>query len=239
LNVLVKARVAAVRKAVEFIEDAAVIGVGTGSTMSLFIEVLEGLGTALRDRVFTASSIDTALKLSRAGFRVADPVSLGWVDVYFDSADEVDNDLNMVKGGGAAMTMEKVLAYFSKRRVFIVDYEKLVKQVPERHPVPIEVIPKALAMVINHLSRRGYVAKVRYSAGGKYGPVTSDTGGVIVDVIPPKGLKPREVEDELLRIPGVVETGLFIGLADVMIVGYRDGARVLRRGEGVYHNSLP
>ncbi len=223
------AKLNAASKALEFVNDAEVIGVGTGSTVEKFIQVLRDRKEHFKDRIFVASSIDTVLKLSEAGFRVVKTMSLKSIDVYVDGADEVDPELNMIKGGGAALTLEKILAYYSLRRVFIVDYRKLVKELGTNHFIPIEVLPKALGMIINKLRSLGYEVRLRYPLEGKYGPVISDVGGVIVDVLPEGGIKdPIKVDAELKSLPGVIETGLFIKLADRVIVGYADRAEVLK-----------
>ncbi|MCD6278436.1 MAG: ribose-5-phosphate isomerase RpiA [Desulfurococcales archaeon] len=225
-----KAKLSAAKKAMEFIADAEVIGVGTGSTVEVFISLLGESKSEWRGRVFTASSIDTALKLGDLGFKVLHPVSIEKLDVYVDGADEVDRELNMIKGGGAALTLEKIMTYYSDRRVFIVDYTKLVGYLGEKHPVPLDVQQQALNLVCRYLSKRGYKPKIRYATKGKYGPIISDVGGVIVDVYPQKRFDPLELERELTSLPGVIETGLFVGLADFVVVGYEERAEVLKRG---------
>jgi len=220
-STLDRARANAAKKALEHVLEAEVIGVGTGSTVEKFIEVLSSRREELRDKLFVASSIDTMVKLKRAGFKVLHTSTIEQIDVYIDGADEVDRELNMIKGGGAALTMEKLLTFFSRKRVFIVDYTKLVKNLCEKHPIPIDVLPEAVLMVYNYLDSRGYNPVIRYSVRGKYGPVVSDVGGVIID-IKPRLFNPAELERELKSIPGVIETGLFIGLADRVIVGYED-----------------
>ena len=223
------AKLNAASKALELISNAKVIGVGTGSTVEKFIQVLSNRKERFEDRIFVASSIDTVLKLSEAGFRVVKTMSIKSIDVYVDGADEVDPQLNMIKGGGAALTLEKILAYYSLRRVFIVDYRKLVKELGTNHFIPIEVLPKALGMVMNKLRKLGYDVRLRYPSEGKYGPVVSDVGGVIIDVFPEGGIKnPAEVDSELKSLPGVIETGLFIKLADHVIVGYANRVEVLK-----------
>jgi len=220
------AKLNAAKKAVEYVLDAEVIGIGTGSTVEKFIEVLAGYKSDLRDRVFTGSSIDTVLKLSKLGFKVADPLSLRKLEVYVDGADEVDPSLNMIKGGGAALTLEKLLTFYSRKRVFIVDHTKLVSRLGEKHPVPIDVLPQAVNMVLSYLMEKGYNVQIRYPHKGKYGPVVSDIGGVIIDVEVPDGADPVVLEKELKLIPGVIETGIFINLADYVIVGYPDRSEV-------------
>lgn len=219
------AKLNAARAALREIEGCRVVGVGTGTTVEKLIELLpqvEGYAA----KFYVASSIDTALKLARMGLRVLDPSFAPEVEVYVDGADEVDPMLNMIKGGGAAMTMEKILTFYAERRVFIVDYTKLVKRLGERHPVPIEVLPQALGPVLRKLSARGFRAEPRSAARGKAGPVVADTGGVIVDVYTGPIEDPERLDREL-RIPGVVETGLFVGLADRVYVGRPDGVETL------------
>lgn len=212
------AKLNAARAALREIEGCAIVGVGTGTTVEKFIDLLPQL-KGFEGKLYVASSIDTALKLARAGLRVLDPSLAPRIDVYVDGADEVDPKLNMIKGGGAAMTMEKILTYYAERRVFIVDHTKLVRKLGERHPVPVEVLPQALGLVLRKLSERGFRAEPRYAARGKAGPVVADTGGVIVDVYTGP-IEDPEALDRELRVPGVVETGLFIGLADEVYVGW-------------------
>jgi len=214
-----KAKYMAAREALKHVCDAEVIGVGTGSTVDKFIELISRNKSDFRDRLFTCSSLDTMLKLRSIGFNVVYPGSIERIDVYIDGADEVDKELNMIKGGGAALTLEKILTYYSEKRVFIVDYTKLVGTLGEKHPIPIDVLPWALLPVYNLLKRKGYNPVIRRSVKGKYGPVVSDVGGVIIDLYV-KPSSPPEIERELKLIPGVIETGLFIGLADMVIVGW-------------------
>ena len=229
INAVSSAKLNAAKKAVEYITDAEIIGVGTGSTVEVFINILGELKSEWRDRVFTASSIDTILKLGSLGFKVIHPASIEKINVYVDGADEVDHNLNMIKGGGAALTLEKILTYYSEKRVFIVDFTKLVDYLGEKHPVPVDVQPYALKFVCSYLTRRGYNPKIRYPVKGKYGPVVSDIGGVIVDVQPPKKFNPLELERELSSLPGIIETGLFVGLADYVVVGYENKVEVFKR----------
>ena len=193
-----------------------VIGVGTGSTVARFIERGAGL---LGDSVLVASSLASALELSSRGLRPVDPRTVrGPLDLYIDGADEVDPEGRMIKGRGAALLGEKILAYASRLNIIIVDESKLVSSLGERKPLPIEVVPDSLGIVLASLERMGLSAEPR-RGGGKDGPVVSDWGGVIVDVRLRPPVDPEALERELLSIPGVVETGLFIGLADFVVVG--------------------
>ncbi|MCE4612565.1 MAG: ribose-5-phosphate isomerase A, partial [Desulfurococcales archaeon] len=126
-----------------------------------------------------------------------------------------------IKGRGGALLGEKILAYSSKVNIFIVSEEKLVEKLGAGSPVPLEVVPFSLSMVLRALSRKGFRAEPRRSSG-KAGPVVSDWGGLVVDVYTGPMGDPELVERELSSIPGVVETGLFIGYADYVIVGRRN-----------------
>jgi ribose 5-phosphate isomerase A len=219
------AKLNAARAALRELEGYAVVGVGTGSTVEKLLELFPQL-EGFREKLYVASSIDTALKLARMGLRVLDPSFAPAIEVYVDGADEVDPNLNMIKGGGAAMTMEKILTYHAERRVFIVDHTKLVAKLGERHPIPLEVLPQALSLVLRKLAAKGFKAKPRYPDRGKMGPVVADTGGVIVDVYTGP-IEDPEALDRELRMPGVVETGLFIGMVDKVYVGWPDRVETL------------
>lgn len=226
-NNIERARTLAAKEAVKYIEGSRVVGIGTGSTVGILLK--EIMKRDFSDKVFVPSSLETALILSSYGLNIANTISVKKVEVYIDSADEVDQNMNMIKGGGAALTTEKVLTYFSRKKVFIVDYLKLVKRLGEKQPLPIEVIPQFTSMILEELLERGYKATIRTTSKAKYGPVISDLGGVIVDVELPKEKELTEVERELKSIPGVVETGLFLNMADVLIVGWENKVEVFKR----------
>lgn len=226
-NELEKAKVLAAKEAIKHVGESKIVGVGTGSTIGVLIkEIKEDFP---QDKVFVPSSLETAFQLSKYGLNVASLSAVKKIDVYLDSADEVDKNMNMIKGGGAALTTEKVLAYFSKKRIFLVDCSKLVNQLGDRWPLPIEVIPQFASMVLEELRQRGYKASIRTTCKGKYGPIISDIGGLIIDVTLRKEREIAEVEKELKGIPGIIETGLFINMADVLIVGWSNKVEVLKR----------
>ncbi len=212
------------------------VGVGTGSTVEKFVEELSKRLEAREGVLFVPSSISTALLLRQGGFRVLDVSTVDFVEIYVDGADEVSEDGSMIKGGGAAMTLEKILAYSSLFNVFIVDYTKKVERLGERHPLPVEVVPQALNLVLHKLKSMGLEAGVRVSGRGKYGPVVSDLGGVIVDVRVPENADLNELSETIESIPGVVSTGFFKGFTDLLIVGYSDRVEELRftRKKGVH-----
>jgi len=207
-----------------------VIGIGTGSTVDLFIDLLVSSSHLFIESFFVCASIYTAKRLSEAGFKVLSVDGVSTIDVYVDGADEVDPELNMIKGGGGASTMEKILASAASTRIYMVDFTKLVKRLGEKHPVPVEVLPQALSIVYRKLREKGLNPRIRVSREGKYGFVVADTGGVIIDVSPLPGYNPRELDRELKSIPGVVETGIFANsLVDVVVVGYQDMVAVFRK----------
>lgn len=218
-------KVNAALRAVDMCLDADVVGVGTGSTVEKFIEAI-ARDERFRRKLFVASSIDTASKLASRNLIVLDPSTVGEVDVYVDGADEVDGRLRMIKGGGAALTMEKVLCSISRRRIIVVDYTKRVDRLGERHPVPVEVLPWALRAVTRRLGELGFKAEPR-ATPRKAGPLVSDLGGVIVDVYTGPMDNPEEVHALIKMVPGVVETGIFVGMADVLIIGFPSSCTIV------------
>jgi ribose 5-phosphate isomerase A len=210
----------------EAVFNAEVIGIGTGSTVSLIIDkfIEEDL---LKGKTIVSSSIDTLLRLSAKGIRAVHPSSTSTLDIYFDGADEVDPFGNMVKGRGAALYGEKMLAYKSTINVFVVDESKLVTKLGSSKPIPLEVNPWMLGTIELLLNKLGY--RYEYRRGGKDGPVVSDFGGVIIDVYTGALEDPFSVEEKLLYIPGVIETGLFLGYTDYVVVGWDKGGGEIRK----------
>ena len=202
--------------------DYEIVGVGTGSTVGFFVEELASRPEARRLR-YVASSIDTARKLANHGLLVLDPITIGVVDVYVDGADEVDPEGNMIKGRGAAHLSEKMLAYRSRFNIFIVDESKLVNRLGEKRPVPVSVVPGALSLAVNALNALGYNVEPR-GGGCKDGPCIDDHGFVVIDVHTGPMDDPESVDQLIRSIPGVVETGLFLGLTDLVVIGRSDGS---------------
>lgn len=213
-----KRRVAAA--ALAYVEEDEVLGVGTGSTVNFFIDEL----AASRKRIDAAvsSSEQTTQRLQAAGIRVIDLNSTGDLGVYIDGADESDHHLRLVKGGGGALTREKVIAAAASRFVCIVDATKLVDTLG-RFPVPVEVIPMA----------RSFVARKLVGLGGQpewRQDTTTDNGNQILDVHNLDISNPVQLEREISLIPGVVTAGLFAARpADILLVSGEDGVRTLRR----------
>lgn len=199
------------QQAMQYVEDDMVVGVGTGSTVAFFIEALG----ARRDRIAGAvsSSEQSAHLLRKAGIQVLDLNTCGPLPLYVDGADECDPARCLIKGGGAALTREKVIAEASERFVCIIDSAKQV-DVLGRFPLPIEVIPMARSMVAR--------AVLRLSGGQpvwRQG-ITTDNGNWILDVHGLSITNPVALERELNQVPGVVAVGLFARRpADIVIVG--------------------
>ena len=208
----------AAEAALGYIESGSYIGVGTGSTVSFFIEALAKSKLTIEGAV--ASSEATSALLRKYRIPLADLNSVGELPVYIDGADEANKFLHLIKGGGGALTGEKILAAASKRFVCVIDDSKLV-DVLGTFPLPIEVIPMA----------RSYVARQIVKLGGQ--PVlrtgfTTDNGNLILDVHNLAIMEPAKLEAELNNIPGVVSNGIFaIRPADILLMGAETEVRVL------------
>jgi ribose 5-phosphate isomerase A len=209
---------AAAEAALDYVEAGSVIGVGTGSTANYFIEALSRIKGRIEGAV--ASSNATAARLKQVGIPVLDLNDVGELPLYVDGADEATRHRHLIKGGGGALTREKIVAAASRRFVCIADQSKLV-DVLGRFPLPIEVIPMA----------RSYVARELVKLGGqpvwRQGFVT-DNGNVILDVHNLRILNPVELEGRLDHIAGVVTNGLFARRpADILLLGTARGVETL------------
>jgi ribose 5-phosphate isomerase A len=210
---------AVARAALEFIEPGVKLGVGTGSTVNCLIELLP----EVRDRIdcLTSSSKATTRLLEERGFEVLTLNEAGDMDVYIDGADESNKRLELIKGGGGALTREKVLAGASRRFVCIIDDSKLVGMLG-KFPLPIEVLPMAQEFV----ARR--ILKMRGQPVWRDGFVT-DNGNHILDVHDLQIANPIDMEARINRIPGVVTCGLFAHRpADVLLIASDTGVREMR-----------
>jgi ribose 5-phosphate isomerase A len=205
---------AAAKAAIDYIEDDMIVGVGTGSTVEFFIDALHSIKHRIEGAV--ASSVATANKLKALGIPLIDLNSVIDLPVYIDGADEVNAYKQMIKGGGGALTREKIIATVAKKMICIADVSKSVELLGS-FPVAVEVIPMA----------RSYVARQIVKLGGdpvyREGFVT-DNGNVILDVFNMKLLDAKAVEQQLKAIVGVVENGIFAQrIADVVVLGSASG----------------
>jgi ribose 5-phosphate isomerase A len=213
-------KAAAARAAVEHTVGAGIIGVGTGSTADFFIAELGKLRQRIRGAV--ASSERTAGRLRALGIPLLDLNEVEALPVYVDGADEVTERLAMIKGGGGALTREKIVAAVAQRFVCIADESKLVG-VLGRFPLPVEVVPMARAHVARELARLGGQPRLREG-------FVTDNGNVILDVAGLAIRDPVALEGEIDHIAGVVTNGLFARRgADVLLLGTPGGVRTLTR----------
>jgi ribose 5-phosphate isomerase A len=213
---------AVARAAIEYVVDDAIIGVGTGSTANFFIDELGKIKHRIKGAV--ASSEATAARLKSHGITVFDLNDVSAMPVYIDGADEIDAQGAMIKGGGAALTREKIVASVADRFVCIADGSKLV-DVLGKFPLPVEVIPMAHAVVARKLTALGGQPTLRVKDGQT---VLTDNGCMILDVAGLQIRNPRELEAQINAIVGVVTVGLFAQRgADVGLLGTEQGVRKL------------
>ncbi len=208
--------------ALQYVTPGEIVGVGTGSTVNKFIEALAGM----KDRVpgAVSSSEASTARLRAIGIPVLEANEVGDIGVYIDGADEIDPRGHMVKGGGAALTREKIVAAQSRRFVCIADESKLV-QALGAFPLPVEVIPMATARVVRQFAALGGQARVRLKDGA---PLVTDNGQHIVDVTGLKITDPLSFESEVNQWPGVVTVGVFAHQkASVCLLGTASGVRTL------------
>lgn len=207
---------AAARAALEFVEPGKVLGVGTGTTVNLLIDELAARAVKLAGAV--SSSSGSTQRLERAGFQVFELNDVGEIDTYIDGADETNHRRQLIKGGGAALTREKIIAAASRRFICIADESKLVDTLGA-FPLPVEVIPMA----------RGFVARALERLGGR--PVwreaaLTDNGNHLLDVHGLRIADPVALESAINQIVGVVTVGLFAARpADLVILGSASGVR--------------
>jgi len=214
-----EAKKAAAEAALKFVVPGEPLGVGTGSTVNFFIDALAKIRHDIPGAV--SSSNASSERLKKIGIEVLDLNNTGQLSIYVDGADEADAHLRLIKGGGAALTREKIVAAASRKFVCIADESKLVK-VLGKFPLPIEVIPMARSYVARELLKLGGSCELRMG-------VTTDNGNVIIDVRNLEILDPVTLENKINQIPGVVTVGLFAQRpADVLLLGGPNGVRELK-----------
>ncbi len=208
------------RAAIKYVVPNSIIGVGTGSTANFFIDELATIKNTISGAV--ASSVATAERLQSHGIEVIDLNDVKEISVYIDGAEQSDKELNLIKGGGGALTREKIVAAVSKRFVCIADESKLVS-VMGNFPLPVEVIPMSVSYVKKQINK---------SIGGS--PIiregfTTDNGNLILDVHGLKIENPKTLENKLNNIVGVVTNGLFANRgADILLLGTPNGVKTIK-----------
>jgi ribose 5-phosphate isomerase A len=217
-------------EAVKHVKNGFIIGLGSGTTAS---HAIREIGKIIHRKNWRIVGIPTShqafLLAIECGISTTSLNEQPTLDLNIDGADQIDRDLNMIKGMGAALAREKIVASASKQNVIVADETKLVRKLGVNHPIPVEVLPFALATVSSKIQNIGGKPALR-AGDGKVGPVVTDNGNFILDVWM-KSIKDLcELNIRLKSIPGVVETGLFIGIADIVYVGTRNNVeRLLKK----------
>jgi ribose 5-phosphate isomerase A len=210
------------RKAVEYIKSGMVVGLGTGTTAEHAIR-------ALAERVKSGQLSDVqCIPTSNSTRKLADELGLSirgledveWVDLTIDGADQVDENLNVIKGAGGALLREKVVAFSSGEVIIVVDESKLAARIGAGVPVPVEVIPFAEAVVRQALTNLGAEVEPRMDGDD---PFITDNDNLILDCLYHEPFDPKRMEREIKRIPGVVESGLFVDMTDRLVIGRKAG----------------
>lgn len=213
----------AAQKSIDYIEDGMVVGLGTGSTVNYMIAALaDKIKKGLKIKAVATSKITHQLAGS-LGIEVVDLELVDKIDITIDGADEVDSNLNGIKGGGAALLYEKIAASNSTKNIWIVDSSKLVDKLG-RFPLPVEVIPYGSNLLFNKFEKMKFGPSFRKSEGTN---IITDGGHFIIDLNLKKIDDPKGLEKVLKTYAGVVEVGLFTDIADMVIVGRGDGVEIL------------
>lgn len=212
--------------AAQMVEQDMLCGIGTGSTVAFFIDEL---GRRVREEnlsiVGVPTSFQSKLLCQKAGIPCRALQDCGVLDFAVDGADEIDPALNLIKGGGAAQTREKIVAEMARKFVVIADETKLVERLGCAFPVPVEIIPEALTLVSEKICSLGGEPKLRMGVR-KDGPVITDNGQFILDVTFKDEISLPEFDLILHQTPGVIETGLFFGMTAMALIGKTDSLRV-------------
>lgn len=219
------AKFRAAQKALDFITDNSIIGLGTGSTTEIFIELLSEKIKNFYNITLTSTSNRTTNFASKLGLKITPFENIETIDLTIDGADEVNRNLNGIKGGGGALLFEKIIAKNSKQNIWIVDSSKLVETLGA-FPLPVEVVPFAFKSLIRKFEQMNLNPKLRMTNDK---PFITDSQNYIIDCKIGKIENSLELETKLKLITGVVEVGLFNNIADKVIVGYSDKVEILIR----------
>ncbi|MBK5073473.1 ribose-5-phosphate isomerase RpiA [Budviciaceae bacterium CWB-B4] len=204
--------------ALKYVRPGTIVGVGTGSTAAHFIDALGSIKDQIEGAV--SSSNDSTAKLKKLGIQIFDCNEVDSLDIYIDGADEINGHMQMIKGGGAALTREKIIAAISRKFICIADSSKQV-DILGAFPLPVEVIPMARAYVARELVKLGGMPEYRQG-------VVTDNGNIILDVHNLKIMDAVAMENKINNIAGVVTVGLFANRgADVALIGTADGVKII------------
>jgi len=215
--------------ALAHVKDGMTIGIGTGSTVDIFIDILaEKVAKEKLSLKTVTSSYGSLHRLQAAGLIVENLSSISSIPITIDGADEVNPQLVLIKGGGAALLQEKILAETAEQNIIIVDQGKLVQQLGAKTPVPVEILPVALSISIKRIQQLGGKPTLR-QAQKKAGPLITDNGNFILDVKFAEIKDPIQLEKSLNAIPGVLENGIFPVQASIVYIGQEKGVKKLER----------
>ncbi len=218
------------KAAADRVQSGSIVGLGTGSTTAYTIQFLgDRLKSGeLKDIIGIPTSFQAEVLAKQYGIPLTTLDAVDHIDIAIDGADEVDPHKNLIKGGGAAHTREKIVDYLAEQFIVVVDSSKIVERLGSSFPVPVEVIPMAIAPVMRAIEKLGGKPELRMGVK-KAGPVITDQGNMVVDVKFDIINDPANLEKTLNNIPGVLENGLFIGVTDLVLVGeVKDGKSLVR-----------
>ena len=218
------------KAAADRVQSSSIVGLGTGSTTAFAIEFLgKRLQSGeIKDIKGIPTSFQASVLAKQYGIPLTTLDEVDKIDVAIDGADEVDPQKNLIKGGGAAHTREKIVDALAEQFIVVVDSSKLVDRLGSTFLLPVEVLPMAMTPVMRAIEKLGGKPELRMGVK-KAGPVVTDEGNLVVDVKFERIEKPVELEKTLNNIPGVLENGLFVGVADVVLIGeVKDGQPYVR-----------
>ncbi len=194
--------------ALKYIEDGMIIGLGSGSTVAAFLDIIKSNGINLK---VIPTSLQIKLRAELLGFEILDDSLIPNIDLVYDGADEIDKDLNMIKGGGGALLREKIVMHASRKSIILADHKKYVDKL--RSKIPIEVLPYARTYVMKRLEAMNGKASIRMLNKGY--PFITENGNIILDTDFGIIDKPEELELKIKSIPGVLEVGIFVRSANI------------------------
>jgi ribose 5-phosphate isomerase A len=218
----------AAREAVKYVRDGMIVGLGSGSTASIAIKLIGELVREGWKLIGIPTSRASEVLGRSVGIRIGDLKDYPDVDVTIDGADEVDPKLNLVKGLGGALVREKIVAASTRTEVIVVDQSKLVDFICQKAPLPVEILQFGHQATMKKLERFGCTPAVRRSNGDVF---VTDNGNIMADCRFTRINDPAKMEWELNLVPGVVDNGLFVGLAHVVIVSSKDGIRTMTKDQ--------
>ncbi|MHA1481694.1 MAG: ribose 5-phosphate isomerase A [Candidatus Thorarchaeota archaeon] len=227
---MTNAKLNAAKSAIKLIPKSGAIGLGSGSTVAIFAKEL---GRQIAEGEVKVNIVPSSYQAYQLAVKFHIPLTnldlTPSLLLTVDGADEVDKELNLTKGGGGALFQEKVVASASEKLIIIADESKLVDHLATRFEIPVEILPFSLGIVRKTITEMGITPNIR-EAQRKIGPVVTDNGNFILDLKFPEPIQePAKVAVDLKMIPGVVETGLFVGMTDEVHVGTEDGVYILKK----------